>query len=324
MPFTYEKTEVQLSNLSKITEFVRIGTMNLGRSGKGGPLLEALCFGMPTSKCFNFLSGDWDQLGPAVLSGQNALGLDGELHGSWTYFFSSKCSPTLFPASGSTGSWGAAKLTLMGNKKLAQKWVPGQGLDKWITPTGFCWISWDWATRMEDSGGSYPTHRPYPRLRDTGSTANTWPWATCLSPCIMTCLFVSTMVSLNSLQHLRMVGAVVFYPPTLCTHTLSSISTSCFQLHQKSHHNYPVLLQLMEQNQLRPTTLLNTVACICCDVTTWSLCTCCPAAWISFILLSNFHFLSSDSSGKPSLVPPAFPSRGLVFFGVTLCLYLFW
>ena len=83
MPFTYEKTEVQLRNLSKITEFVSsgIGTMNLGRSGKGGPLLEALCFGMPTSKCFNFLSGDWDQLGPAVLSGQNALGLDGEPHG---------------------------------------------------------------------------------------------------------------------------------------------------------------------------------------------------------------------------------------------------
>ena len=47
--------------------------------------------------------------------------------------------------------------------------------------------------------------------------------------------------------------------------------------------------------------------------------------WVAISLYSCLISMSLSKYllGKPALIPPAFPSRGLGSFGVTLCLYLF-
>lgn len=132
----------------------------------------------------------------------------------------------------STRSWEASELTLLGNKRMGSRTVTWQGVIPADLEQYFFHGIWEWAI-----GWLTPSllTGQVPGLGLLWVTDDTWPWATCTSPCIITCLSVSTVVSLNYLQHLRMAGQWSFTPcaPSLALRVVSpplSLSASCIQL----------------------------------------------------------------------------------------------
>lgn len=175
--FTYEKTEVQWSNLSMIRKFIRsgIGIMNLDISGKGDP-----CLGMPPQ---NFLSSPQVPGTNEIL--QRCLGkmpwawIENHM-GCGPYFFSSKCSLIIYPAWESMRSWGASGLALGGSRRMTQMHVL---ISESFLLTSLVVLHWALMRLGHQNSclGWLLAHPPANAQAQGywGSTVGTWPQITC-------------------------------------------------------------------------------------------------------------------------------------------------